>query len=170
MSRAETLEAVLYSNLPRMFRVAVQILRNREQAEDVCQNVAIKALQEPRFCRADFNARAWLIVTTRNTAFKVIRDNNSRLRLLDHHGDLVKPIEAQTPERIVQAKQAAHAVEKLLPQMPLAYRDVFRMTYVQRMTPHEIRHQLGLNEITVRTRLHRGHEWVAAQLGVDRRA
>lgn len=136
----------------KIMTLALQILQNKEDAEDVYQEVFIKAWKNlPTFeFKSDFYT--WLYRITSNTCFS-FRTGKQR-----HHLDNIQleegyhdAFEEVTPDRTDQQEQIIQQVEAL----PQKQKTVFVMRYYQGHKIKDIANLLGLSSGTVKRYLHR---------------
>lgn len=136
----------------KIMTLALQILQNKEDAEDVYQEVFIKAWKNlPTFeFKSDFYT--WLYRITSNTCFS-FRTGKQR-----HHLDNIQleegyhdAFEEVTPDRSDQQEQIITQVEAL----PQKQKTVFVMRYYQGHKIRDIANLLGLSTGTVKRYLHR---------------
>lgn len=136
----------------KIMTLALQILQNKEDAEDVYQEVFIKAWKNlPTFeFKSDFYT--WLYRITTNTCFS-FRSGKQR-----HHLDNIQleegyhdAFEEVTPDRSDQQEQIIAQVEAL----PQKQKTVFVMRYYQGHKIRDIANLLGLSTGTVKRYLHR---------------
>ena len=136
----------------KIMTLALQILQNKEDAEDVYQEVFIKAWKNlPTFeFKSDFYT--WLYRITSNTCFS-FRSGKQR-----HHRDNIQleegyhdAFEEVTPDRNDQQEQIITQVETL----PQKQKTVFVMRYYQGHKIKDIANLLGLSTGTVKRYLHR---------------
>ena len=117
----------------RVFRIAQNITQNREDAEDVVQDAALRAFRGIRGFGA-VNARAWSLTIVRNTAYSWLTKNRPKSVVftddlsvteqqeLEHEGPQGTRIE--TPEEIALFKAEAEDVQRALAQLPAHFREV----------------------------------------------
>jgi DNA-directed RNA polymerase specialized sigma24 family protein len=61
---------------------ATSILKDPQEAQDLLQEVFIRAMREPRLFLPEFELRAWLYRVTTNLCFNNVRDKRRRATLL----------------------------------------------------------------------------------------
>jgi len=151
---AQDLEAVLAELRPTLLRLAERLCGNPTDAEDVLQETLLRAVHRlPHDVR---NVAAWMTTTLRN-AFV---DHTRRLKrrpiheaITDHHESLTQ-IEPDGPEpqwshiTFDDVRGAADALEPV-------YRDVYRLHTFEELSYKQIAEQLGIEQVTVGTRLNR---------------
>ncbi|MCC7123773.1 MAG: RNA polymerase sigma factor [Acidobacteria bacterium] len=143
----------------RLFRTARSIVRDDDEAEDVIQQAYVNAyLHLDQFAeRAQFST--WLTRIAIHEAWSRVR-RQGRLRQLDPADDegqrmtlFTSP--AQDPEARAYGRELAALMEHAIAALPEMFRTVFMLRDVEGLSTQETAACLGLNEITVKTRLHR---------------
>lgn len=145
-----------------VLRVAYYYLGNREQAEDVTQDVFVRYLMnQPKLIPG--KEKAWLFKVTLNRCKDLWRSSWLKKVILGHPRFECIP----APDEIgsVAEKQAlAEAVNSLRPE----YKDVVLLFYYQGFSVAEISEMLGIAEGTVSSRLSRARSKLEANLkGAD---
>ena len=140
------IESLYRSYGPSVLRRARAILKDEQRAQDVMQEVFIRALQSPDALEAADSTMAWLYRVTRNLCLNRIRDENRRRELLHEHGESLRPSEhTHTHARVV--------LHELLQRIAPELRDVAVCFYLDQMTQTEIAEHLGVSRRTVGYRL-----------------
>jgi RNA polymerase sigma-70 factor (ECF subfamily) len=117
-----------------------------EDADDVVQEVFLRALEKIRELRDPASFGAWLVTITRNVARSALR---AASRLTQGEPELTT---AETQRHTEDARRALAAIRSL----PKAYRETLVMRLVQGMSGPEIAARTGLTPASVRVNLHRG--------------
>lgn len=73
-------EALWGQARPRVYGMALSMLRSREDAEDVTQDIAEVALQRGRTVTDHHKPEAWLLAATRNVVLKRLRRRRTEIR------------------------------------------------------------------------------------------
>lgn len=138
------------------YRTALGILGSREAAEDVAQEVAIKALRHAgRLRRAD-RLEAWLYRIAARTALREIRTTRSRARAEAEHVRLTEYAIASPPS------EADLLV--LLEGLPPRQRAALTLRYAFDLSDEAIAAALGCRTATVRSHLFHGRAAVQRRL------
>jgi len=157
----EAYEELVRRHQRRVFAVASGILRQREEAEDVAQQVLLKAyVSLPRFdLRSAFST--WLYKITVNECWDHLRRRKSRPQVLqsDLSDEQARKVEslagdggfANPAERALQGD----LVEGLLAQLSEEDRRIMVLKEVEGFSVKEVGDILGLNVNTVKVRLFR---------------
>jgi RNA polymerase sigma-70 factor (ECF subfamily) len=137
----------------RLFRLAMWMERDRQEAEDLVQETLMQALRSFDRFTPGTNCRAWLITILHN-----IRGNRRRARVrrqaVEAHADwsietvaFVPPVPAHiTDEDILAALKG----------IPEPYQDIILLCDVEELSYKEIAAALEIPVGTVMSRLHRG--------------
>ncbi len=143
----------------RLFRTARSIVRDDDEAEDVIQQAYVNAyLHLDQFAeRAQFST--WLTRIAIHEAWSRVR-RQGRLRQLDLADDEGRRMThftspAQDPEARAYRRELAALMEHAIAALPEMFRTVLMLRDVEGLSTQETAECLGLNEITVKTRLHR---------------
>ena len=159
---AAALEALLSACRPAVRRWTGVLVSDRDDAEDVTQEVLIRvAVRLRRFAgRARFTT--WLYQVTRNTALSLRRRLAARLRLLEawRHGETAPASETTAVE---QADLGA-VLEQLFNALPLRQREILYLVDIEGFDAGEVATRLGLRRTTVRAHLFRARHAVRAQI------
>lgn len=146
-----------YSNM--IYRIAFSYMKNREDAEDIYQNVFMKLLTKKHFTNAEHEKR-WLIRVTINECHSLYRSPWKRQRQeCDNLNTLLE--NQQTEECFVNDQVSSDAimdVTDMLKSLPEKYSIALYLYYYEDYSTKEIGKILHRNESTIRTHLMRGKE------------
>jgi RNA polymerase sigma-70 factor (ECF subfamily) len=149
----------------KVYQLAFRYLRNREDAEEVAQDVLLKVYQKIEAFRGDAALSSWIYRITFNAAM-------SRLRELKQH--LPNAVEKATDEETGQTlrrevvdwspladeetlrAEMRQALVRALKGMPVLYRAPVILRDVQGLSTEEASAVLHVKEQTLKSRLHRG--------------
>ena len=145
---------------PLVFRVVSRFFKQREDVEDLAQDVFLKVFRELDQVRPDENFPGWLRIVAVNTCYDALRRLRRRRAAVEIYGPqkleepVVQPVE---PE---DAGRARAAVEALDPK----FRVPFLLKEVEGMTVAEIAQSMGITETNVKVRLFRARRRLEAAL------
>src|SRR6516164_2054053 len=167
----EAFELLVRRHQSRVFAVAGGILRNKEDVEDVAQQVFVKAY----FSLKRFDQRAafstWLYKITVNECWDLLRKR--KVRPLLYEADLSEEQARQygaSEEREEQAPDVSERLEKrqelerLLDCLEERDRTMLVLREVQGFSVEEIAEILGINGNTVKVRLFRARQRITERL------
>lgn len=156
-----------------VFAVLYRMMKDRQEVEDLAQEVWVKVYQSIRKLKAPGAFRSWL----HRIALNTFRD---RMRQKGHHiafsldegyemdnGDQVK-VELEAPgllpeETLLQGEWKAHLDEAIL-DLPEAHRAVIVMREIQGLSYDEIAYALDISLGTVKSRIARAREKLVMRL------
>lgn len=137
-----------------MYRLAFSYCRNREDAEDVVQEVFLKLLRQKSEFLDEQKLRSWLLKVTVNACMDLLRS--------PWRGRCCALKEATEPTVLMQEEsELMLAVLNL----PAKYRGVIHLYYYEDYSITEIAGILNVSESAVRMRLMRARQKLKEQLG-----
>ncbi len=150
--------AELYDRHGRLvYSLALRIVHDRGDAEDVTQDVFVQAWrQADRFDTARGNVVAWLLTMARGRALDLLRRRRVRPQPA---GDETPVDPADTsPAQDVQLEwgQRAEAIQEAMGALPLLQRLAVELAFFEGLTHAEIAEQLEVPLGTVKTRVRQG--------------
>ena len=167
----EAFEELVRRHQARVFAVAGGILRNKEDVEDIAQQVFLKAY----FSLKRFDQRAafstWLYKITVNECWDLLRKR--KVRPLLYEADLSEEQARQygaSEERAEQAQDVSERLEKrqelerLLDCLEERDRTMLVLKEVQGFSVEEIAEVLGINGNTVKVRLFRARQRITERV------
>jgi len=144
----------------RVFRVAYGLMRNREDAREVCQEAFIKAYRNlPKF-RRDSSFYTWIYRITVNLgidqkrkAYRSRETNLDEARLTPDQAHHTGPRAMPGPRQSLVRKQLAGRIGEAIASLPEDQRQVIILREVQGLSYKEIAETTGIAEGTVMSRL-----------------
>ena len=150
-----------------LFALALKILSDRAEAEDVLQETFVQIWKTAgSFDEARGKPMGWFIVLTRSRAIDRHRSRRTRTRFAEsvaQEGSQATP--AATPADEALASEAQRAVRNALKALPTEQRVPIEMAYFGGLTQFEIAQQLSQPLGTVKTRMRTGMMRLREQLG-----
>ena len=150
--------AELYDRHSRLvYSVALRIVRDRGDAEDVTQEVFVQAWrQSDRFDAERGNVVAWLMTMTRARGIDLLRRRRVRPELADTDARPEITDDAPGQDLQVDWSRRADAVRLAMNGLPLLQRLAVELAFFEGLTHAEIADQLELPLGTVKTRVRQG--------------
>ena len=144
-----------------LYRLAMWLLRNQAEAEDLVQETFVEALRSFHRFEKGTNCRAWLIKIMYHLLSKR-RRYASRLQLVaDPDEQIAEQVPApQNRSQGVVEEEVLNALRRL----PQHYQEVVILSDVEDMTYKEIADALSIPTGTVMSRLHRGRSLLRSEL------
>lgn len=156
---------------PRILQLAMRHMRNREDAEEVAQDVLLKVHQKIGLFRGDAALSSWIYRITFNTAMSRLRQTRAA-RLAAEERDRTLAREDSTSEQRQMRREAADwshmpdeellraqlrvAFDEAVRDLPEIYRAPVVLRDIEGLTTEEASTRLKLKDQTLKSRLHRG--------------
>lgn len=154
---------------PRIYQLALRHMKNREDAEEVTQDVLIKVYRKVGSFRGDSALSSWIYRITFNTAMSRLRNGRlaraadkerERVELAmteDHARAPRQPADwSHMPDEELLRAQLRHAVTEAIADLPEIYRAPVVLRDIQGLSTEEASSRLHLKDQTLKSRLHRG--------------
>lgn len=136
-----------------MYRIALRIVNNRPEAEDVVQEVLVKIWKKREKLTAIENKNAYYMMMTRNQALDVIRKRKLKTTDIDKHFN-IKDNQA-TPEQAYIGRDRMNKILKLIDGLPEKQKVVLQLRDVEGYSYKEIAEISTLTVDQVKVNLHR---------------
>lgn len=155
------LKALYDQCAPKLYGLALRVVRQREWAEDVVQESFLTIWRSADNYRASLSPpMAWLGLIVRSRGLDLLRRRAADRQHLTQDLDetLADTLEGDSPNPLdtVQASEQAWALHQCLVQLEKRQREVVSMAYVRDMSHSELAAQLKLPLGTVKTWIRRG--------------
>jgi RNA polymerase sigma-70 factor, ECF subfamily len=173
---AGAVRLVMRRNNQRLFRAALQILRNREDAEDAVQSAYLKAFAAIRNFAGRSSLSTWLTRIVTNNALAHARSarrrrsllEDSEVPILDEYREmLMRGSMSASPEQAVARGQVRQIVTDAINQLPVPFRTVFVLRQIEELEVVEVAERLGIPAATVKTRHLRARRRLQRLLAAD---
>lgn len=162
----------------RIFQMALRHMKNREDAEEVTQDVLMKVYRKIDRFRGDAALSSWIYRITFNTAMSRLRTHRAeraadaeRDRVLAHGKEAAEspsprqPADwSHMPDEELLRGQLREAVASALPRLPEIYRVPVVLRDIEGLTTEEASMRLRVKDQTLKSRLHRGRVMLRQQL------
>jgi len=152
-------ETVALGYADQLFRVALRLVRNRAQAEDLVRETFLQAWRSFHRFESGANLRAWLFKIMFNTHYSGRR--RERLQLAPSEEGIAETIafDPPTPQRLTEEEVIA-ALERL----PREFQIVVALADIEELSYKEIVETLRIPIGTVMSRLRRGRKLLRMEL------
>ncbi|MDR1406816.1 MAG: RNA polymerase sigma factor [Tannerella sp.] len=139
-----------------IFSMIVKITGNREDAEELTQDVFMKVYRSLSSFRSDSSFSTWLYRIAYNTAISATRKQKTEWLSLDDipPADTAEE-DAENHLAGLESEEQLKRLQKALEQLPPDDRALILLYYPQEKTVDEISHIMHLSLPNVKTRLHR---------------
>jgi len=162
--KADAFITLLNQYSSRVYRLALQITGNREDAEDVLQEVSLKAYANLREFRGDSRFYTWVVRITVNEALTKLRRRRTERQIsldepIETYENDFMPREIESWGDNPEDRYATSELQKLLTEamekLEPPYRLVFALRDIEQISIEETAQMLGLSVPTVKSRLMR---------------
>ena len=148
-----------------LYRVAYSVLRNAADAEDAVQETYLRVLRHRDDLAGIRDARVWLV----RIVWNVVLDRKRRAKTRPETDDIADvarllPASGLTAEERAVSAQRHEQVLRAVAQLPEKEQRVLILSAFEELSSVEIAEVLGTTESTVRSRLFRARNLVAALL------
>ena len=148
---------------PRLFGLAMRVLRQRDTAEDVLQEAFLTVWRVAVDYRASLSPPlAWLGLIVRSRALDALRKRASaRTGVTQEYDDAMEQGtegEDTSPMDAADASQQAQALHQCLSRLEQRQREVVSLAYLRDLSHSELSEQLAIPLGTVKTWIRRGLE------------
>ena len=161
-----TPENVVVEYRGRVFALALRMLNNEADAEDVTQDVLLQITRKLGDFRGDSAVMTWVHRITVNAALAYrkkraqvrqweVADTEDQLLENGHRGTPSR-FHRRTPDQQVLNRETGRLLERAIKQLPPIYREVLVLSDVDGLSNVLIAERLGLSVAAVKSRLHRG--------------
>lgn len=162
---AAAFEVLVFRHGSLMRAYAVRVLGNHAEAEDVVQDVLIRAWGQLDRLNDPTAVRSWLMRMVSNQAIDRIRRRREHSEIEDWNS----PAPAnQSPERIVEVRMQLTALSSVLDALPDMQRECWLLKELGGLSYLEIADCLGVPASTVRGQLARARQTVLREMEVWR--
>ena len=165
----------------RIFQLAMRYMKNREDAEEVVQDVLMKVYRKAGAFRGDAAFSSWIYRITFNTAMSRLRTSR-QARAADAERDRAmaasvaageerEPIKqpadwSRLPDEELLRLQMRDAVVLAIAELPEIYRAPIVLRDIEGLSTEEASSRLHLKGQTLKSRLHRGRLMLRERLRV----
>jgi len=160
---AAAFEAIVLAHEAMVYRLALQKLGNREDAEDAAQEVFLKAFTAIGSFRCDSKLSVWLYRITGNVCVDALRRRKDAVSLSDAEGDGAEgeseiPDERFDPAALAERRDLREQVGAALRKLPEDAREILLLRELGGQSYDEIAETLSLDPGTVKSRLFRARK------------
>jgi RNA polymerase sigma-70 factor (ECF subfamily) len=149
---------------PAVFRWGLMFARDPDEAEDLAQEVFVRAHRQLSQYRSDGSLEAWLYAITRRAAYQMLRTRKRRSRLVLSPGARPsRDVYTTDPGGRVDRERAAAVIREMFSELPPRQREIFDLIDLQGFTPAEVAERTGLKPVSVRANLFKARSTIRAR-------
>jgi RNA polymerase sigma-70 factor, ECF subfamily len=155
-----------------VYRMALSLVKNESEAEDVAQEAFLKAFRNLASFRAESKFSTWLITITLNEARRRLRRQSTvRMESLDEppeEGSKVSPALLrdwrEIPSEALERKEVRTLLQEAIGHLSPIYREVLVMRDIEDLSTEETAGALAISISSVKVRLHRARMMLQKEL------
>ena len=146
----------------KLYRIALRIVNNSADAEDVVQDVLIKIWQKKDKLDHIQNKEAYYMMMARNQALDSLRKKKIKSSDIDEHYN-IKDKKA-TPDRAYEGKDDMNRIMRLIEKLPITQKIVIQLRDIEGYSYKEIAEIAEITVDQVKVNLHRARITMREQL------
>src|SRR5689334_18233390 len=154
-------EREVLPHVDRLFRLAMWLERNRDDAEDVVQETMVQALRSFHRFQPGTNCRAWLITILQRVVSNRRRAKGRAIVVSDPDDRIAQTVPFVPP---VPHELTDELVLASLRRLPAVFQEVIVLCDVEELSYKEAAEALAIPIGTVMSRLHRGRAQLRTEL------
>lgn len=147
-------ETLMLPHLDAAYNLARWLLRNEDDARDVVQEAYLRAFKSFAGFRGS-NGRPWLLTIVRNTAYNLIKKNQTHLTTTLDEDEQVGDRESPSPATLLAHDEESKLVRKAIDRLPDEFREILVLRHLEGLSYKEIAEVAHLAPGTVMSRLAR---------------
>jgi RNA polymerase sigma-70 factor (ECF subfamily) len=148
----------------RVFRFALRMSGDEAAAEEVVQEVFLTVIRGPvRYDAARGSLAAWLLGVARNHVLRILEREPRPTRDVET-AELDVPDASADVLAALLARESSESLRRAVLSLPSSYREVVALCDLEELDYMEAARALGCSLGTIRSRLHRARDLLAAKL------
>jgi len=153
-------EELMRRNTSPSLRLAISVLKDRQEAEDQVQTSFMKAWTGLSSFQSESRFSTWFRRIVLNQSLMRLRSvRRARLQSLDEQGDLERPIDpvsaTPSPEDDLRRREIHARLRNEVRKLPPLLRDVLELRDLRELPTEEVAKMLGISEAAAKSRLSR---------------
>lgn len=155
-SEQASFETLMLPHLDAAYNLARWLLRNEEDARDVVQEAYLRAFRSFSGFHGS-NGRPWLLTIVRNTAYSLIKKNQSAhvTTTFDEEEEYLVDRESTSPATQLEQNEESKLVREAINRLPDEFREILVLRHLEGLSYKEIADVAQLAPGTVMSRLAR---------------
>ncbi len=147
---------------PKLFRIALALVGNKEDAEDLLQEAYCKLWNKRNELHTVANVEAFSVTLVRNLCLDFLRSAQANRR--EESVEVMIPVAAgSAPDREMEEQDEIRHIQRLIDRLPENQRQVLRLRGLSDCSMEEIEQITGFSAVNVRTLLSRARKMIKEQ-------
>lgn len=147
----------------RLYRMAFRLMGNREEAEDIVQEVYLKLWSLRGELKNYLSVEALSIRITRNLCLDYLRHRKSRQEAAKE-GRLSGEVESESPFESLKRKEEAEVIHHLIAALPEPQRSLVHLRHIEGKDYEEIASMVNMNVNAIRVSISRARKQLREML------
>ena len=136
-----------------------RVVQNKEDIEDICQEVFIKVLKKIKHFRGDSRLSTWIAKIAYNTSISHVRKNQLEAQSYDENpGMVAKEKVGDSSQKLLERKEAKQFLMEKIEELPVHYRTVLTLYHLEEFSYREIEEITTMPEGTIKSYLSRARK------------
>lgn len=136
-----------------IFSVVYNIIKDREDVEDIAQEVFVRIYKSLGSYNPEFKFSTWSVRITRNLCLDFLRKKRVSSISLDEYEGFAK--ETETPERRYIDNESKEEIQQVIDELPSKYRVLITLYHKKGLSYKEMAERLGEPMSIIKNRLFR---------------
>ena len=142
----------------RIYRMAFRLMGNREEAEDIVQEVYLKLWGLRKGLDKYDSIEALAIRITRNLCLDNLRRRKTKQNALNSQADYQENAYTETPDKNLERKQEKELVLSLISALPEPQRSLVHLRHIEEKEYDEIASMVNMNVNAIRVSISRARK------------
>jgi RNA polymerase sigma factor (sigma-70 family) len=154
LSKEETIEMLMNEYGKSVVRLAFTFMKQKQQAEDIAQEVFIKCYEKLDTFRNESSYKTWIYRITVNLCKDRLRSWSFR-NIIFNDFFTKENVSSKTPESELMSLEEKEELSIKVLTLPVKYREVIIFYYYEELSYNDIADLLNISIPSVKSRLHR---------------
>jgi len=164
-------EEIIKKYEKKIYGFIYKMVREECSAEDLTQEVFIKVYQNIESFDMNKTFVTWLYTIAKNTTFNYLKKSN-RVKFTQIHENMDYTMKGdlkinENPEALYEEKEKLVYLYRIIHRLPLKYRELILLKYVEKLSYKKISEQLNISVTTVESRLYKARQKLIKAIDKD---
>ncbi len=141
----------------KIFRLALRVCLNREEAEDITQDILVRAWEQRQTLAGVRSIEAWVLTATQRLAIDHLRQRERQNESLDDRRD-DRPDSTPDVQQQIEDEERSHRLRQCINSLPTPQRTVLQLRDIEGHSVAETAAITGLSEDNVKVLTYRARQ------------
>ena len=152
-----------YQNL--VANMVFRIVQQRDDVQDVCQEVFIKVHKHLAKFKGDSKLSTWIASIAYNTSVSYVQKHRKHISLdWENEGEAFSEINHNSPQLVYEKSEQKKLIRQKVDELPAHFRSIISLYHLEEFSYKEIEEITGMPEGTVKTHLYRARKMLKESL------